>query len=43
MKQKLLTFIFVITGWAFAEAQIAPENHSIILKPIFGTHINNDQ
>ena len=43
MKKQLLSFIFVITGCAFAKAQIAPENHSIIIKPIFGTHINNDQ
>lgn len=43
MKKQLLIFIFVIIGCSVAKAQIAPENHSIILKPIFGTHINEDQ
>jgi len=43
MKKQLLSFIFAIAGYSFAKSQIAPENHSFILKPIFGTHINNDQ
>jgi hypothetical protein len=43
MKKQLLSFIIIITSITFVKAQIAPENHSIILKPIFGTHVNNDQ
>ncbi|SFA57015.1 Lipid A 3-O-deacylase (PagL) [Pedobacter suwonensis] len=42
-KQLLLLLILVTIGYSFARAQIGPENRSIIFKPIFGTHINNDQ
>ncbi len=43
MKKLSLSLIILITCITFAQAQIAPENHSIIFKPVFGTHVNSDQ
>ncbi|KLT65255.1 acyloxyacyl hydrolase [Pedobacter sp. BMA] len=41
--RKHLLAIFFIFGLVSTHAQIAPENHSIFFKPVFGTHINSDQ
>ena len=42
MKKQLLALGFLLAVLS-SSAQIAPKNHSIILKPVFGTHVNADQ
>ncbi|WP_165499798.1 acyloxyacyl hydrolase [Pedobacter frigidisoli] len=43
MKKHSLTIILFFIGLLISKAQIAPENRSIIFKPIFGTHVNSNQ
>ena len=42
MKKQILVICFFLS-LTCVQAQIVNENHSIIFKPVFGTHVNADQ